>query len=544
MREWLANTIALAIYIVRFLWRNKIARTVILFASAIYILNPILAGEIWLIVSRLGFAMMFMVVQFGALFWFISRSKTLTVVPGDKGQLTMEDYRGQPVLTKMMGQWITILRGDKAFKAMGGEPPTGLLLAGPPGTGKTHLMKCLAGTAGVAMHATEGSAFRAMFIGVDVMKMLSFIRKSRNLAREHGACIAYIDEVDSVGASRGGATGGMMGGMMGGGQGALTALLSAISGMGEERTMTTLQNKVRRWFLLPPKNEGYVMFVGGTNRPEVLDPALVRAGRLDRTVRVDPPDGPGRKDIFTYYIGKVKHLDIDIDTLVGSTHGITPASIEVAITRDAVRNARFDNRAQVNQIDIEWALVEQQVGLANEIGDMPEAQRLQVATHEAGHSVASYHLRKDMRLAFVSIVRRGSALGFMLPVSKEGTYAIPLSHIVADIRVSMAGDVATKVVLGERWTGAASDIEHIRNRMEYLAWHGVFGESGTKLHDLAKSSQDVASKFERDQWDETEKLMTKHRDQVEALAAVLMEKGELAGGEATRIIESVGSVGL
>ena len=278
MRISLANFLAYLVYIIRFLRRHKsiagVIRTLAILLIIGFVFFPDTIVLLLRFVMQLGFGMMFMVVQFGALFWFLSRSKTITILPGDKTGLTLQDYKGQPSLVALMGEWISILQGNKNFYDMGGISPSGLVLIGEPGTGKTWLAKCTAGSAGVAMHGIEGSGFRAMFMGMDVLKTISFVNKCRSLAAEHGACIAFLDELDALG-SRGGMGGGMgmMGGMMGGmgGGGALTQLLVAIDGMGEERGMTTARNIARRWLGLPYLKEGVVLWMGSTNRPEMLD---------------------------------------------------------------------------------------------------------------------------------------------------------------------------------------------------------------------------------------------------------------------------------
>ena len=544
MRISLANFLAYLVYIIRFLRRHKsiagVIRTLAILLIIGFVFFPDTIVLLLRFVMQLGFGMMFMVVQFGALFWFLSRSKTITILPGDKTGLTLQDYKGQPSLVALMGEWISILQGNKNFYDMGGISPSGLVLIGEPGTGKTWLAKCTAGSAGVAMHRIEGSGFRAMFMGMDVLKTISFVNKCRSLAAEHGACIAFLDELDALG-SRGGMGGGMgmMGGMMGGmgGGGALTQLLVAIDGMGEERGMTTARNIARRWLGLPYLKEGVVLWMGSTNRPEMLDRALTRPGRMEHMIKVDPPDAPGRREIFSYYLNKVRHDDVDTERLVSGTQGVTPAAIQSAIQRGAPRLANAVGRSKVSEMDILTALMEGVAGIPNPISDMPEKQRWQLAVHEASHCVASNHLSPSKTIAFVSIIRRGIGFGFMLPIDKEATYTYPMANIVADIRVSLAGDIGTKVVLGERWVGGAADFKHVRERVAYLSWHGVFGGIS---QDYGRPSQDEAERIDtwlKEQMDATEDLLREHKPEIEALARALMEKSELSGEEATQIIE-------
>jgi len=282
------------------------------------------------------------------------------------------------------------------------------------------------------------------------------------------------------------------------------------------------------------------MFVGATNRPDVLDPALIRPGRLDRRIIVEPPDGPGRAEVFNGYLSKIAHGDIDVDALVSNTQGMTPAEIRMAVMRDAVRNARFRDSMVVEQRDVESALLEQQTGIANPIGDLDEAQRKQLAVHEAGHAVALRVLRPEKRLTIVSIIRHGGALGFVLHTDVRPTYAIPLRNMHNDILISLAGDLAVKVVLGERWTGGASDFQKARQLVHNLAFHGYFGPllNLVPTAELPKDIDRRARRWFQEQIDETEALLVEHKQDVERVAQALMEKQELSGDEINKILEA------
>ena len=391
------------------------------------IISPEVLNIILVVLSlalRIVFAIAFVVIQFVAIFWFMAQSRVEVIRPGDPKQVTFDDYKGQPNLIKMVRQWISLLSDRAQFQRMGGQFINGLLLYGEPGTGKTLLAKAMAGEAGIAFISIEGSGFRAMFWGVDVLKMIRFIGRARKLAREYGACIAYIDEIDAVGMSRGGVMGGQggvgmgMGGMMGAGTGALTRLLYEMDGINELSRWEKLR---ARWYQLRgkpvPPRDWHILFMGSTNRPDVLDPALTRPGRFDRTVVVNKPDRAGRREMVKYYLNKIKTDEsVDIEAIVSDTAWATPARIMSAITKDAVRLALFDGRERVAQHDIELAFQEQAMGLENPIEEMEEDQRRQVAYHEAGHAIVQYYLRPDERIVRVSIVRRSEALGYVLPV--------------------------------------------------------------------------------------------------------------------------------
>ena len=498
---------------------------------------------------RVIFILFMAIIQFVAIFWFMARSRVEIIRPGDPKQVTFDDYKGQPNLIKMVRQWISLLSDRGKFQKMGGQFINGLLLYGEPGTGKTLLAKAMAGEAGIAFISIEGSGFRAMFWGVDVLKMIRFIGQARKLAREYGACIAYIDEIDAVGMSRGGVMGGQggtamggMGGMFGGGTGALTRLLYEMDGISELTRWEKIRARLYMLFKKPvPPRNWHVLFMGSTNRPDVLDPALTRPGRFDRTVVVNKPDRGGRREMVRYYLNKIKTDEtVDIEAIVSDTAWATPARIMSAITKDAVRLALFDNRERVAQHDIELAFQEQAMGLENPIEEMEEDQRRQVAYHEAGHAIVQYYLRPDERIVRVSIVRRSEALGYVLPVSNYDIYALPLRTFVADILVSMAGHVAAKLFLGEYWTGATGDFQNVRARLWQLAHYGYFGPPVDLQQPgmgIAKDKADIVEKFWRKLEDQTAEILSKHAPEVHAVAQALLEQNDLTGKQCISIIQ-------
>jgi cell division protease FtsH len=491
------------------------------------------------------------ILQFVAIFWFMSRSKTVIVLPEDPKVTTFDDYWGQPTLLRLVKQWISLLSDRDKFVEMGGNYINGILLYGPPGTGKTMLAKAMAGEAGIPFMSVEGSGFRGMFWGVDVLKMIAFCGKAKKLAREYGACIAYIDEIDAVGMSRGGVMGGGqggmqgmgMGGMMGGGSGSLTRLLYEMDGIDEKTRTEKLRNRVRQLLgqKVPPRN-WHVLYMGSTNRPEVLDPALLRPGRFDQKIEVGTPDKSGRREVINGYLRKVRYdTTVDVEAIVEDTPHATPAQIAGAITKDAVRIALFNGRAAISQRDIDQALQEQAMGIEHPIEEWDAEQRLQVAYHEAGHAVLQHYLLPEQRIVRVTIVRRGDALGYVMMVDRVEIYGAPLRRFAAKIMISMGGHVAVKLHMGEYWTGASSDFSHIRQNIWALYSFGYFGPpvrggENSQTVGLPPSADVMIERFWKTLEEQTEQVLVKHADEVEAIAQALMQTGDLSHDEVMALL--------
>ena len=549
-KPWSRKALVYAASLARRFWWIGIGLIMILWA----LLNPAAMNILLLglsFVGRLLFAVLFMVVQFGALFWFMGRTRSVIIKPGEPKTVTFDDYWGQPHLVELVKQWISLLADRHDFVEMGGQYINGLMLTGEPGTGKTLLAKAMAGEANVAFMSVEGSGFRGMFWGMDTLKMAGFVRKARKLAREYGACIAYIDEIDAVAMSRsgvlgggqtmGGGAGGMMGGM--GMNGALTRLLYEMDGIAEPGRIETWKAKLyARMGRPPPQRNWHVLFMGSTNRPDVLDPALLRPGRFDQVIQVDRPDRTGRKAIVEGYLSKIKHdpKRVDVDAIVADTPRATPAQVMAAITKDSVRHALFEGRNLVIQRDIDQAIQEQIVGMANPVREMDPLQKRQIAYHEAGHAIVQHYMMPDQRISRVSIVRRSKGiLGYVLPVDTVEIYGQPLRRIVADIMVALAGHICVKLFMGEFWTGATSDFQNARMQLRQLAMLGFFGPPVSELYTDVKElrfSDERVENVWRQLEEQVERSLYKHADEVEAVVEALMEQDELSNSELLEIL--------
>jgi len=499
-----------------------------------------------------------MIVQFGALMWFMSRPRTYTVTP-DNPQigLSFENYRGQPDLLDHAKSLVRILKGVKTFQSRGGEMPAGMLLAGPPGTGKTFLAGVMAAEANLPFIYVDASSLSSMWMGMDALIVISLFRKARGLARKYaapgqpGCCILFLDELDSVGMSRGGMAGGQQQGMMGpmgmmGGHGlALNTMLNQMDSLGKH-VEDRFKHKIARWLGLirgpvPPKPVVFV--IGATNRPDVLDPALVRAGRLDRKLMVYVPDGDGRKDIIQHYLRLKAHdPEMPIDLMVGDSIGWTPIDIKTIIN-EALIVAHDDGREFLTYKDWLQARDTRMLGIKQPIQTMSAPDRRAIAYHEAGHAVAARYLQQENRIQKASIIRMGDALGVVQRSAREERYTRHAREIETDIMVSLASRAVEEVYLGTKMAGASSDLQTATFlAMNYI---GVLGMGPTLLTVPASGVMSppggvlkLADRLLDDLFEETKRLVREKEYAVHAVAGALAQKGELIGPELEEIFEA------
>lgn len=554
---WLTGVIAFWFSLLVSFWRNRMAKIIAFYAlSAAAVVTYFFSFETLLSILSIGanfiFGFGFILIQFVGLFWFLSRTRVIESVPGEEGAVSFNDYYGSKHLVKLMREWTTLLTIDKSkLDAMGGRSLSGILLIGPPGTGKTMLAQCLSNESHAAFIGMSGSDFQSMFFGIGVLKVRSMFSKARAMAKEWGACILFIDEVDSIASSRGAVVGdqnqptmgGMGGGLFGGmgGLGVLSRLLVEMDGVTEVPLRDRIQNRMLTWLGIQPIDPGVVLVMGSTNRPDVLDPAIMRPGRFDRKIEVTLPDRGDRRALFNGYLKKVKHDgNIDVDYLVRITPGVSQAFIASAVTKDSARLAIFDGRKNIRQSDIELALQEITVGIPQPISELEARQREVLSFHEAGHAVAVYHyMREESRIGWASIVRRGGAMGYVQHVEAEDRYIIPLSRLKKGIMVSLAGHEAVKLAFGEPWTGAASDLNNVRRMIAVLIAHLEFGALPRDFDILKAIDQKQIDRYMEDSMAKARTFLIAHRAELDAVAQALREKDELQGSEVIEIIERI-----
>ena len=356
-----------------------------------------------------------------------SRAKLLTE---NQHKMTFNDVAGVEEAKDELQEIIAFLKDPKKFTKLGGRIPKGVLLVGPPGTGKTLLARAIAGEAGVPFFSISGSDFVEMFVGVGASRVRDlFIQGKKN-----APCIVFIDEIDAVGRHRG----------------------AGLGGGHDEREQTLNQLLVEMDGF--EANEG-VILIAATNRPDVLDPALLRPGRFDRRVVVHRPDVKGREGILLVHIRKVPlAVDVDISVLARGTPGFTGADLENLVNEAALLAAR-SNKEKVDMSDFELAKDKVMMGSERRSMIISEEEKRNTAYHEAGHALVAKLLPGTDPIHKVTIIPRGMALGLtqQLPIDEKHTY--PKEYLLNNLTILFGGRVAEELVLSHMTTGAGNDIE-------------------------------------------------------------------------------------
>ena len=375
-----------------------------------------------------------------------------SVAVGNRPSVTFDDVAGVEEAKQELKEIVEFLRFPEKFAKLGAKTPRGVLLAGPPGTGKTLISKAVAGEAAVPFFSISGSEFVEMFVGVGASR----VRDLFNRAKQSAPAIVFIDEIDAVGRHRG----------------------AGIGGGNDEREQTLNQILVEMDGFDERTN---VIVVAATNRPDVLDPALLRPGRFDRRVVLDLPDVKGREAILRVHIGgKPIHPDVEIKTLAKQTHGFSGADLANLVNEGAILAARED-RNTIRFRDLEEAVDRVIAGPARKSREVSEKERRIIAYHEAGHALVAANLPNADLVHKVTIVARGAAGGYTKLLPDEDRSLWSKGQFEAMLAVMMGGQVAEEVVLGDVTTGASNDLQkanEVARRM--VTEYGMSGALGPR----------------------------------------------------------------
>jgi AFG3 family protein len=455
----------------------------------------------------------------------IGKSKAALFDAENKVRITFADVAGLEEAKEEVKEIVDFLKTPQKFTKLGGKIPKGALLVGPPGTGKTLLAKAVAGEAGVPFFSLSGSDFVEMFVGVGAARVRDLFKQ----AKEKAPCIVFIDEIDAIGRSRGR---GQMPGANDERENTLNSLLVEMDGFA---------------------TDSGVIILAATNRPDVLDSALMRPGRFDRQISIDKPDISGREQIFKVHLKPIKlSKDVDVKKLAAQTPGFAGAEIANVCNEAALIAARRD-KSEVDMQDFQDAVDRVIGGLEKKTKIIsPEEKRI-VAYHEAGHAVAGWFLEHADPLVKVSIVPRGvAALGYAQYLPKE-QFLYQTEQLLDEMSMTFGGRAAEDIVFGKISTGALSDLERT-TKMAYsmVTVYGMNAEIGnlsfydSKQSDYAFNkpySEATAERIDKEAkkiidiaYDRTKKLLTDHRDHLEIIAKELLEKEILFQSDLERLI--------
>jgi len=447
----------------------------------------------------------------------------------NKPRVTFEDVAGVDEAKEELQEIIEFLKHPKKFQALGAKIPRGVLLIGPPGSGKTLLAKAVAGEAGVPFFSISGSEFVEMFVGVGASR----VRDLFDQAKKSAPCLVFIDEIDAVGRQRG----------------------AGLGGGHDEREQTLNQLLVEMDGFDP--NAGIIV-IAATNRPDILDPALLRPGRFDRRVVVDNPDTKGRRAILEVHArGKPIAEDVNLDLLAKRTPGFSGADLANMMNEAALLAARR-NKKRITMAEMEEAIERVIAGPQRKSRILSPKEREIAAYHEGGHALLAKLLPSADPPHKVTILPRGMALGYVISAPPEDKYNYTRSEILDRITVALGGRVAEELVFGEVTTGAQNDFEQATELARKMVTEFGMSEklgplSLGKRHgpvflgrDLVESrnySEEIAYEIDKEIrriidecYERARATLMEHRDQLERLARTLLERESLEAEELERVL--------
>src|SRR5256714_4264788 len=358
-----------------------------------------------------------------------SRAKRLSA---DSPKITFRDVAGVDEAVEELHEIKEFLENPKKFQALGARIPTGVLLYGPPGTGKTLLARAVAGEAGVPFFSISGSDFVEMFVGVGASRVRDLFEQ----AKQNSPCIIFMDEIDAVGRHRG----------------------AGLGGGHDEREQTLNQLLVEMDGFEAKDN---IIMIAATNRPDILDPALLRPGRFDRQIVVDRPDRKGRIKILEVHTrGKPLAKDVTLDALAAQTPGFTGADLANLVNEAALLAARGGDR-EITDVHLEEGIMRVIAGPEKKTRVMSEKERKITAYHEMGHALVSHFLEHSDPVHKISVISRGQALGYTISMPQEDRFLTTRAELRDSMAMTLGGRAAEELIFGEITTGASNDIEKV-----------------------------------------------------------------------------------
>jgi cell division protease FtsH len=482
----------------------------------------------WLgIATALGYFIPFILLA--GVFWFVFRQaqgsnnaalsfgkSRARMFSGDHPAVTFEDVAGVEEAKEELFEVVEFLREPEKFISLGARIPKGVLLVGPPGTGKTLLAKAVSGEAAVPFFSISGSEFVEMFVGVGASRVRDLFEQ----AKRHSPCIIFVDEIDAVGRQRG----------------------AGLGGSHDEREQTLNQMLVEMDGFDTDTN---VIIVAATNRPDILDPALLRPGRFDRRVVLDRPDMRGREAILKVHVkGKPLSPDVDLAVLARSTPGFVGADIENLVNEGAILAARR-NKKVIGQIDLEEAIERVIAGPERKSRLISEEEKRIVAYHEAGHAIVANSIPEADPVHKVSITSRGMAGGYTIMLPEEDRTLMSRKKLYADMVGLLGGRAAEDIVFDDITSGASNDLERVTRmaramvtRLGMSAELGpmVYGQKeeliflGREISEQRDYSEDVAQQIDKEvrklvnnAYEHARSIVNQYRDKLDSVAHRLLE---------------------
>jgi len=443
-----------------------------------------------------------------------SRAKRMTP---DSPKIGFKDVAGVDEAVEELQEIKEFLENPKKFQALGARIPKGVLLYGPPGTGKTLLARAVAGEAGVPFFSISGSDFVEMFVGVGASRVRDLFEQ----AKQANPCIIFVDEIDAVGRHRG----------------------AGLGGGHDEREQTLNQLLVEMDGFETKDN---VILIAATNRPDILDPALLRPGRFDRQIVVDRPDRTGRRKILEVHVkGKPLEPEIELDTLAAGTPGFTGADLANLVNEAALLAARRGKKT-IQQEELEEGIMRVIAGPEKRTRLFSEAERKITAYHELGHAIVGHYLDQEAEVHKISIIGRGQALGYTISLPREDRYLTTKANLMANLAMTLGGRAAEEIVFNEITTGAANDLEKVTSTAKQMIMrYGMSEKLGPRVlgrnHDMPflgremgaepDYSEEIAREIDQEilrvieeAHGEAHRVLNEHIEELHRISMILIER--------------------